>query len=121
MCVIEFLNEKMSSAEVLGVELQQFAQGERVACVPRVVGQTNAAATSWRGSATGLRARGPRPLDRNWTNGASGQGRRVGSQNVNVSDAKANGRLRLMISTNDQRSAAAQTDPCQTAVLGTSD
>jgi hypothetical protein len=40
--------------------------------------------------------------------------------NVNVSDAKANGRLRLMISSNDQRSAAAQTYPAlwQTAVLG---
>ena len=36
----------MSPAEVLGVELQQFAQGEHIAYVPRVVGQTAAAASA---------------------------------------------------------------------------
>jgi hypothetical protein len=44
--IIEFLNEQMSPAEVLGVELQQFAQGEHIAYVPRVVGQTTAAASA---------------------------------------------------------------------------
>ncbi len=44
--VIEFLNEQMSPAEVLGVELHQFVQGDHVAYVPRVVGQTAAAATA---------------------------------------------------------------------------
>jgi hypothetical protein len=42
--VIEFLNEQMSPAEVLGVELRQFKAGEHIAYVPRVVGQTAAAA-----------------------------------------------------------------------------
>jgi hypothetical protein len=38
--VIEFLNEQMNPAEVLGVELRQFAAGDHVAYVPRVVGRT---------------------------------------------------------------------------------
>ncbi len=42
--IIEFLNEQMSPAEVLGIELQQYAKGDHVAYVPRVVGRTSAAA-----------------------------------------------------------------------------
>jgi hypothetical protein len=42
--IIEFLNEQMSPAEVLGVELLQFRAGDHIAYVPRVVGQTTAAA-----------------------------------------------------------------------------
>jgi hypothetical protein len=38
--VIEFLNEQMNPAEVLGVELRQFVAGSHVAYVPRVVGRT---------------------------------------------------------------------------------
>lgn len=38
--IIEFLNEQMSPAEVLGVELRQYVGGEHVAYVPRVIGQT---------------------------------------------------------------------------------
>lgn len=41
--VIEFLNEQMSPAEVLGVELRQFVSASSVAYVPRVVGRTSAA------------------------------------------------------------------------------
>jgi len=41
--VIEFLNEQMNPAEVLGVELRQFVSGISVAYVPRVVGRTSAA------------------------------------------------------------------------------
>jgi len=41
--VIEFLNEQMNPAEVLGVELRQFVAGSHVAYVPRVVGRTAAA------------------------------------------------------------------------------
>ncbi|MFI6681747.1 hypothetical protein [Kribbella sp. NPDC050470] len=41
--VIEFLNEQMSPAEVLGVELRQFVASTAVAYVPRVVGRTTAA------------------------------------------------------------------------------
>ena len=41
--IIEFLNEKMSSVEVLGVEIRQY-RGEGIsALVPRVVGQTESA------------------------------------------------------------------------------
>lgn len=44
--VIEFLNEQMSPAEVLGVELRQYVHdGGHVAYVPRVVGRTSAAVT----------------------------------------------------------------------------
>ncbi|MEV6283195.1 hypothetical protein [Kribbella sp. NPDC051770] len=39
--VIEFLNEQMNPAEVLGVELRQFVAGDHVAYVPRVVGRTS--------------------------------------------------------------------------------
>ncbi len=41
--LIEFLNEQMNPAEVLGVELRQFVGGTSVAYVPRVVGRTTAA------------------------------------------------------------------------------
>jgi len=42
--IIEFLNEQMSPAEVLGVELRRFVSGSNVAYVPTYVGQTVAAA-----------------------------------------------------------------------------
>ena len=38
--IIEFLNEQMDPAEVIGVEVKQFEGSGRVALVPRVVGQT---------------------------------------------------------------------------------
>jgi hypothetical protein len=38
--IIEFLNEQMSPAEVLGVELHHYAGGGHTAYVPRVIGQT---------------------------------------------------------------------------------
>jgi hypothetical protein len=38
--VIEFLNEQMSPAEVLGVEVQQFTDGDTRVLVPRLVGAT---------------------------------------------------------------------------------
>lgn len=38
--IIEFLNEQMNPAEVLGVELRQFTSGDHVAYVPQVVGRT---------------------------------------------------------------------------------
>ena len=38
--IIEFLNEQMSPAEVLGVELQQFVGDQHTVYVPRVVGRT---------------------------------------------------------------------------------
>ena len=41
--VIEFLNEQMNPAEVLGVELRQYVGGGSIAYVPRVVGRTSAA------------------------------------------------------------------------------
>ena len=41
--VIEFLNEQMTPAEVLGVELRQYVGGEHVVYVPRVVGRTSGA------------------------------------------------------------------------------
>jgi hypothetical protein len=41
--VIEFLNEQMSPAEVLGVEVQQYTDGTTKVLVPRVVGATAAA------------------------------------------------------------------------------
>jgi hypothetical protein len=41
--IIEFLNEQMNPAEVLGVELRQFVAGTHTAYVPRVVGRTAAA------------------------------------------------------------------------------
>lgn len=44
--IIEFLNEQMTPAEVLGVELRQFAKDGHIAYVPRVVGQTEQARTT---------------------------------------------------------------------------
>jgi len=41
--IIEFLNEQMSPAEVLGVELPQYVGGGHTAYVPRVIGQTSRA------------------------------------------------------------------------------
>jgi len=41
--VIEFLNEQMSPAEVLGVEVQQYTDGTVKVLVPRIVGATAAA------------------------------------------------------------------------------
>lgn len=39
--VIEFLNERMSPTEVIGVEIKQYVgQGNLTTFVPRVVGQT---------------------------------------------------------------------------------
>jgi hypothetical protein len=41
--VIEFLNEQMSPAEVLGVEVKQYISDSQTAYVPRVVGRTSRA------------------------------------------------------------------------------
>ncbi|ABS05868.1 hypothetical protein Krad_4409 [Kineococcus radiotolerans SRS30216 = ATCC BAA-149] len=41
--IIEFLNEQMNPAEVLGVELRRYAGGEHTVYVPRVLGRTAAA------------------------------------------------------------------------------
>lgn len=41
--IIEFLNEQMNPAEVLGVELRQYVGGEHTAYVPRIVGRTTSA------------------------------------------------------------------------------
>ena len=41
--IIEFLNEQMSPAEVLGVEVQQFTDGTTRVLVPRTIGATAAA------------------------------------------------------------------------------
>jgi hypothetical protein len=41
--IIEFLNEQMSPAEVLGVELQQFVGDRHTVYVPRVMGRTSEA------------------------------------------------------------------------------
>ena len=40
--IIEFMNEKMETVEVLGVELRQYAGGGLRAVVPRIIGQTEA-------------------------------------------------------------------------------
>ena len=50
--IIEFMNEQMDPAEVLGVEIKQYASGEQRAYVSRVVGQT-AEATSRKSSPRG--------------------------------------------------------------------
>ena len=51
--IIEFLNEKMETVEVLGVELRQYtAQGVR-ALVPRIVGQTEATRVAKRRQSAG--------------------------------------------------------------------
>lgn len=44
--VIEFLNEQMSPAEVLGVELRQYVGAGQTVYVPRVVGRTAASVTT---------------------------------------------------------------------------
>jgi hypothetical protein len=41
--IIEFLNEQMSPAEVLGIEVQQFTDGTTSVLVPRTIGATAAA------------------------------------------------------------------------------
>ena len=41
--IIEFLNEQMNPAEVLGVELRRYVGGGNIAYVPTVVGRTSAA------------------------------------------------------------------------------
>ncbi|MCW2903274.1 MAG: hypothetical protein JWO67_5539 [Streptosporangiaceae bacterium] len=41
--IIEFLNEQMNPAEVLGVELQQFTSSQHTVYVPRLVGRTSGA------------------------------------------------------------------------------
>lgn len=41
--IIEFLNEQMSPAEVLGVEIKQFANNKLKTLVPRVIGKTTSA------------------------------------------------------------------------------
>jgi hypothetical protein len=41
--IIEFLNEQMNPAEVLGVELRQYVNGEHTVYVPGVVGRTSMA------------------------------------------------------------------------------
>ncbi len=69
--IIEFLNEQMSPAEVLGVEVQQYTDGAVRVLVPRVVGATATAkatkerttGTSWN-AATFLAAAAERCSDR---------------------------------------------------------
>jgi hypothetical protein len=57
--VIEFLNEQMSPAEVLAVEVQQYTDGKIRVLVPRVVGATAAAkATKERSTGTPWNASG---------------------------------------------------------------
>ena len=46
--IIEFMNEKMETVEVLGVELRQYAGEGLRAVVPRIVGQTEATRTAKR-------------------------------------------------------------------------
>jgi hypothetical protein len=41
--IVEFLNEQMSSADVLAVEVKQYVGGGMTTLVPRVIGQTEAA------------------------------------------------------------------------------
>ena len=50
--IIEFLNEQMSLAEVLGVEFRQYVGDGQVVYVPRVVGRTSVAVAA-KGSASG--------------------------------------------------------------------
>lgn len=49
--VVEFLNQQMDPAEVLAVEIRQYASGEFKTFVPRVFGQTEEAQTKKSGSA----------------------------------------------------------------------
>ncbi|QLG51001.1 hypothetical protein [Natrinema halophilum] len=44
--IVEFLNEQMSTAEVLAVEVTQYTSGEKTAYVPRLYGQTEEARQS---------------------------------------------------------------------------
>ena len=46
--IIEFCNEQMSPAEVLGVEVRQYSAGDHIAYVPRVVGRTSEAVATKR-------------------------------------------------------------------------
>jgi hypothetical protein len=48
--IIEFLNEQMSPAEVLGVELRQYVGGNQTVYVPRIIGRTSAAVVNKQGS-----------------------------------------------------------------------
>jgi hypothetical protein len=50
--IIEFLNEQMNPAEVLGVELRQYVGGGHTVYVPRVIGRTTMAVAA-KASATG--------------------------------------------------------------------
>ncbi len=43
--IIEFLNEQMAPAEVLGVEIKQYSNNDMRTLVPRVIGQTSIAQT----------------------------------------------------------------------------
>lgn len=54
--IIEFLNQQMDPAEVLGVELRQFLGNNLRTIVPRVVGQTSEAEQKKRASAGGPQA-----------------------------------------------------------------
>ncbi|MCC5953680.1 MAG: hypothetical protein JJU45_16430 [Acidimicrobiia bacterium] len=51
--IIEFLNEHMSPAEVLGIEIRQYVGGGMRAMVPSVIGQTAAARTTKRRASDG--------------------------------------------------------------------
>jgi len=52
--IIEFLNERMTPTEVLGIEVRRFAGGGLRAMIPSVVGQTAAAKSTKRSSNDGL-------------------------------------------------------------------
>jgi hypothetical protein len=52
--IIEFLNERMTPTEVLGIEVRRFAGGGLRAMIPSVVGQTAAAQSTKRSSNDGL-------------------------------------------------------------------
>ncbi len=53
--IIEFLNEQMTSVEVLGIEIPQYVGGAVRALVPRLVGQTEAARSAKRKPAQPVR------------------------------------------------------------------
>lgn len=58
--VIEFLNERMSPTEVLGIEVRQYVgEGDRKTLVPRIVGQTEEARLAKRGTQ-------PQAVDVDW-------------------------------------------------------
>lgn len=52
--IVEFLNEQMSNAEVLAIEIRQYVGGDQRTLAPRVIGQTSAAQ---RAKATGRPSR----------------------------------------------------------------